>query len=248
LNQLNVHFLPSLVRPEELAGGTAVVIDVLRATTTIVYALAAGARAVIPCLTIDEARGKAASLQRGQVVLAGERGGLPIPGFDLGNSPREFTRQSVGGKTVVLTTTNGTAALLHCRPAERILVASFANLSALCYVLGRCPRVRLVCAGTDGHLTGEDGLLAGAIAEQLQARGNVSSDSDAGVVLTLWSSTIESATGDQRAARLIAAMRESPGGRNLVRIGMDRDIETAAEIDRFNIVPGFDPSTGEVTI
>src|SRR5687768_3032349 len=119
---LDVHFLPELTSPEELAGGVVVVIDVLRASTTITYALAAGARELIPCLEIDDARAAATKLPPAQVVLGGERQGLPIAGFDLGNSPRDYTPERVGGKTVVFTTTNGTKAMLQCRQAARVLI------------------------------------------------------------------------------------------------------------------------------
>ena len=86
-----VHLLPSLIPPGSLRGGVAVVVDVLRATTVMVHALAAGCEAVIPCAEIDEAKAIAAGLPAGTALLAGEREGLPIPGFDLGNSPGEFT-------------------------------------------------------------------------------------------------------------------------------------------------------------
>src|SRR5436305_14591547 len=105
---VQVHLLPALVPPGRLAGGVAVVIDVLRATTTIVHALAAGCIAVRPCAEIAEARELADRLPAGKVLLAGERGGKPIEGFDLGNSPREFTSSRCKGTTLVLTTTNGT--------------------------------------------------------------------------------------------------------------------------------------------
>ncbi|MEX2114189.1 MAG: 2-phosphosulfolactate phosphatase, partial [Pirellulales bacterium] len=87
--------MPEHVQPGDLANSTAVVIDVLRATTTIVAALAAGARAVVPCLTIEDAKTAAAALPREETVLGGERGGLPIEGFDLGNSPAEYTPERV---------------------------------------------------------------------------------------------------------------------------------------------------------
>src|SRR5687768_10758642 len=132
---LNVHFLPDLTTPAELAGGVVVVIDVLRASTTITYALAAGAREVIPCLEIEEARAAAAKLPPGQAVLGGERHGLPIEGFDLGNSPRDYTPQRVGGKTVVFTTTNGTKAMMQCRQAAGVLIGSYVNFSALVQTL-----------------------------------------------------------------------------------------------------------------
>src|SRR5919201_7009620 len=88
---VQVHLLPQLIPPGRLAGGVAVVVDVLRATTTIVHALAAGCVAVRPCATVEEARALADRLPAGKVLLGGERQGLPLQGFDLGNSPREYT-------------------------------------------------------------------------------------------------------------------------------------------------------------
>src|SRR5262249_62052189 len=110
---LHVHLLPTLAPPGALAGATAVVVDVLRATTTIVHALAAGCIAVRPVGEVEEARKLADSMRAGRVILAGEREGKKIPGFDHGNSPLEFTPESCRDRTLVLTTTNGTRALLH---------------------------------------------------------------------------------------------------------------------------------------
>src|SRR5262245_20772094 len=103
--QLHVRLLPALIPLDGLNGATAVAIDVLRATTTIVTALANEAREVIPCQEIEEARVAAASRPAGSTVLGGERGGLKIPGFDCGNSPAEYTAAAVGGKAVIFTTT-----------------------------------------------------------------------------------------------------------------------------------------------
>src|SRR5947208_10202296 len=114
------HLLPGLLEPPELRGGVAVVIDVLRATSTIVHALAAGAQALIPCCEIDEARRIAATFPPGTALLGGERRGVMIPGFDLGNSPGDYTAEVVGGKIVVFTTTNGTGALFRAREARRV--------------------------------------------------------------------------------------------------------------------------------
>ena len=114
---LNVHALPKLVEPKDLADGTVVVIDVLRASTTIIAALEAGAVEVIPCLEIDDARRVAAQFPAEEVILGGERQGLPIEGFDLGNSPEDYTPYAVAGKTLVFTTTNGTRAMIHARQA-----------------------------------------------------------------------------------------------------------------------------------
>src|SRR6185436_10147310 len=116
--------LPALAEPGDLAGRTVVVIDVLRATTTIITALAAGATQVVPCQEIEEARRLAGQFSP-PAITGGERGGRQIPGFDLGNSPRAYTRKRVGGRPVVFTTTNGTRAMLRCREAGRVLIGAF---------------------------------------------------------------------------------------------------------------------------
>src|SRR5262245_33149102 len=148
--RLDVHLLPALVEPQQLGGQIVAVIDVLRATTTIIHALAAGANGVVPCLEVEDALHIAAGEVSGRAVLGGERGGLPIPGFDLGNSPREYTRDRVGGTSVIFTTTNGTRALLRCKAARRVVIGAFANLSALCRELDNHAAISLLCAGTNG--------------------------------------------------------------------------------------------------
>ena len=165
-----VHLLPSLIPPGSLRGGVAVVVDVLRATTVMVHALAAGCEAVIPCGEIDEAKAIAASLPPGTALLAGERQGLPIPGFDLGNSPGDFTPEVCRGKTLVMTTTNGTRAILASLEAERVYIASFGNLRATSDEISvqflkkdHGHSVHIICAGTEGFISLEDTLLAGAL-------------------------------------------------------------------------------------
>jgi 2-phosphosulfolactate phosphatase len=247
MRPLNVHSVPEHAQPDDLEGSTAVVIDVLRATTTIVTALSAGARAVIPCLTIGDALAAAAALPRESVILGGERGGLPIDGFDLGNSPAEYTRERVDGKTVVLTTTNGTRALLHCREADTVLAGAFANISALVAELAECPRVEIVCAGTDGRVTDEDLLLAGAIVDRLAESRDWQLNAAAEATLRGWRATCgNNLTRAERTERIVAAMSAAPGGRNLIEIGMAADIELSAQRDTANVVPRYDVSTGEI--
>src|SRR5438105_4631211 len=148
---VRVHLLPDLVPPGSLPGGVAVVVDVLRATTTMIYALAAGCVCVRPCAEVEEARGLADQMRAGRVLLGGERGGVPLPGFDLGNSPREFKPKLCRGSTLVLTTTNGTRALLKAAEADRVLVAGFVNYSAVCEQVRQDSRpIHIVCAGTEG--------------------------------------------------------------------------------------------------
>ena len=156
-----VYFLPSLADAAMFVGRTVVVVDILRATTTIVHALAAGAKEVIPLLDVAEARCKAQAIGSA-VMLGGERGGKRIEGFDLGNSPTEYTAEAVGGKSVVFTTTNGTRAMQLCRSANRVLIGAFTNFSAVCRELEREEHVDILCAGTDGQITREDVLFAGS--------------------------------------------------------------------------------------
>ena len=115
-----VHLVPQLVEPARLQDGIAVVIDALRASTTIVHALAAGCLSVRPCVEIAEAQALATTFPAGSVLLGGERGGRPIPGFDLGNSPAEYSAARCYGKTLILTTSHGTRAIpIAIGPAVR---------------------------------------------------------------------------------------------------------------------------------
>src|SRR5437764_4244443 len=172
--EVQVHLLPELIPPGRLAGGVAVVIDVLRATTTMIYALAAGCTCVRPCAEVEEARELAGGMRAGRVLLGGERGGKPLPGFDLGNSPREYTGKLCKGCTLVLTTTNGTRALLRAAEAARTLLAGFVNYSAVCEQLRQETRpIHIICAGTEGDVTLEDTLLAGALVDYLCETTNV---------------------------------------------------------------------------
>jgi 2-phosphosulfolactate phosphatase len=241
-----------------LAGGTAVVIDVLRATTTTIHALAAGAAKVIPYLEVEDARRAAAAMPADSCILGGERGGVRIAGFDLGNSPNEYAPHVVSGKTVLITTTNGTKALLHCRLAERIMLGAFVNLSAVCRAVRGRPRVDLVCAGTRDEIAREDALLAGAMVERLTAndplpngsKPNGSTPSDlalndqALIARDLWRCVARDCEGSSE--RLARRLGECRGGCDLAALGMSSDIVVAADIDRFDIVPRWDPIAGHV--
>jgi 2-phosphosulfolactate phosphatase len=240
-----VHLLPFLFQPKELRGGTAVVIDVLRASTTITHALAAGASAVIPCEEVEEARQIAANLPATQVVLGGERDSKKIEGFDLDNSPFQYTPETIGGKTVVFTTTNGTRALSLSQQAECIVLGSFVNLNAVIALLAEDHRdVHLVCAGTHGQISAEDVLCAGAIAEGLATTlGSTSRRHDqTRIAMDFFSANM------QDESSLLEALRESLGGRNLHQLGFDADIERAATRDLFDLVPRYSPQTGRLEV
>jgi 2-phosphosulfolactate phosphatase len=182
-------------------------------------------------------------------VLGGERGGLRIEGFQLGNSPAEYTAQTVGGKRVVFTTTNGTRAMIHCRQARRVLVAAMVNYSAVCRELQGETAVDIVCAGTDGHVTREDTLLAGAIVDDLlRAREAqqpaLALNDQAEIAADAWRAAVGQLTGSSLLAN---AMRHSLGGRNLIEIGQENDIDLAAQLDQFDLVAELDLNAWRIT-
>ncbi len=233
-----VHMLPSLMSPGCLQGGVAVVIDVLRASTTIVHALAHGANAVVPCASVAEAQDAASRHDRSHVLLGGERHGQLIDGFDLDNSPLAYTSDVVAGKTIVFTTTNGTLALRACEAASRVLIGAFVNRSAITRLLRSDGRpAHLVCAGTDGHLTAEDILFAGALAADL---GPQFPDVQTQMAIDYYRSP---STDD---ATFSATIRASRGGQNLLRLGLDADVDRASQSDRFDLVPEWQFDTNRL--
>ncbi len=239
--ELVIHPLPETVAPADLAGGVVVVIDVLRATTVIVHALAQGARAVVAAASIEEARRAASRWPAQDRLLGGERHGVTIAGFDLDNSPFSYSPEVVAGKTIVFTTTNGTRAIRWAEQAAEIRIAAFANLSAVVESLrGETRPVHLLCAGTDNRITGEDLLVAGGIAEGLSQFFTIQRESQ--IFAEFWRQH-----GVEPRERL-QTMRESAGGRNLVELGFDRDIERASLVDLFSVVPVLDRESGELRI
>jgi 2-phosphosulfolactate phosphatase len=227
---VGVYLCPTLVPASGLREGVVVVIDVLRATTTMIHALAAGCEAIFPCATIPEAQTLATALPPVvKVLLAGERQGAPLPGFDLGNSPRECTEATCRGTTLVMTTSNGTQAILRALTAERAYLAAFVNYSAVCERLKAEKRpVYVLCAGDGGAVALEDALLAGAIVHFLAARGESSLDDGARLAQDCFLAHGRS---------LEAALRLGSGGVRLRALGYDEDIHAAAQVDAFHFVP-----------
>jgi len=221
----------------DLGGTVCVVFDVLRATSSIVTALAHGAAGILPVAELSEAM--AVRQVRPDVLLAGERNGIRIPAslsggvdFDLGNSPREFTPERVRGRTLVMTTTNGTRALRACAGAQRVLAGALVNLGALVRLIEqhRPPQLLLVGGGTLEQAAFEDALAAGALADAvwpLYAEGQVS---DGALMARHLYRTF--------AADLLAAFRLSRNGRRLLaRPELRDDVSFCATRDLFEVVP-----------
>ncbi len=166
---------------------TAVVIDVLRATSVITTALENGAREVIPVKTVEEAQNLYAQCDTAKTLRGGERNALKIEGFDLSNSPLEYKKKVVEGKTLILTTTNGTNAINNIIGADEVVLACFRNVAAVVeHIVGLSHRgsrdIAIVCAGTESHFSLDDGLCAGMIIELLKQQTEVETD-DLGLLL-----------------------------------------------------------------
>lgn len=215
--------LLELYRPEP--GWRAVVIDVLRFTTCVAAAVAAGCEALVPCETPEEARER----RQGRGLLAGERGSVPLPGFDLGNSPFEFVPEAVAGRTIYVTTTNGTRAV---RTVGEGLLAALVNRRAVVERLGAGgASVRIVCSGNSGALSAEDWIAAGAILAGLRDAGRAVQADDAA---RLAEASFRHAEGD-----LPAALAGTDHGRSLVGLGLQPDVAFCARLDLWDVAPAF---------
>jgi 2-phosphosulfolactate phosphatase len=233
--QIYVSLLPSHCAIDATTD-VAVVIDVLRATSVIATALSAGADSVVTCREVTQAREYADSFSP-RPLLCGERQCQPIDGFDLGNSPAEYTSERVLGRRLVLTTTNGTTAIEATQHAAKVVTASFLNLSSVVSSIADVGKVHLVCAGTDGHITIEDVLLAGALIDRCRSSYSAVATGDESVLASqLWQSWFDSQQMPGREA-LSARLRETRGGRNLVRQGYHADLDRCASIDSLQILP-----------
>jgi 2-phosphosulfolactate phosphatase len=166
--RVDVAVTPDGLRQQSVAASTVIVIDVLRAATCIVTALANGCAGIVPVATPEDARVRLAA--HPGALVAGERRGEPLEGFDLGNSPLEFTRERIGGRTVIMTTSNGTRALLAARGAPAIGVAAFVNVdAAAAWAVAARRDVLLLCSGERGARSLEDHVCAGLLAERVLA-------------------------------------------------------------------------------
>lgn len=230
-------------RPAEaFADKTVVVIDVLRATSMVAALLAAGAKEVLPVAQVDEARDLAARLGE-KALLAGERGGLPPPGFDLGNSPLAVTSSLVNDRSVVLTTTNGTQAVHRAARSESLVAAAFVNAGAVVEWLQlKAPsEIAIICAGTQGDFSLDDALCAGLLVERLtafQSGAKEAKNNQAGKAIEVTDAAWAAKALFQRhRGELIQALSTCRHGRVLTSIGQADDIQFAAQIDRYDVVP-----------
>lgn len=237
--RIDVAFLPRDADPEILKTRAAVVFDVLRATTSMTAALVAGVEEIQIFANVASVRKSAGEIGLyPKPLLCGEENCLPPEGFDLGNSPGAFDR-SLKGRTLFMSTTNGTKAIIAARTAKLLLVGALVNASAVAgAVIESGLDVTLICAGTNGEMAIEDAIGAGAVIEALRQ--------SSGQALARSGQAMEESDGARMALRLFQSAKNDlkgalscgAGGRNVLRAGLSQDIDFAASLDRFGKVVG----------
>lgn len=229
---LDVCFSPELLPLYDLHGKVAVVVDILRATSSIVTALAQGVTHLVPYSELDECRAQAST----GYLTAAERDGRQAEGVDLGNSPFGYLDGvvPVQGRCVAITTTNGTRALHLSAAADEILVGAFLNIGAIADHLRRLQKdVVVVCAGWKGKFCLEDTLFGGALATRLQTDFDTTGSDATLAALDLW----QAAEPD-----VAAYLLKSSHVRRLNSLESHKDMEFCIRQDEYNLVPIFDGS------
>ena len=231
--RLDVFFTPHQAKPADTAARLVVIVDVLRASTTVATALGNGAKTVMPLEGADEVIFRSKEFARSQIILAGEQKMHPITGFDLGNSPQDFTKKAVEGKTILITTTNGTRALLGVQGARDIVIASYVNFTAVLAMMKVAASsntdIAIICAGEEGGFTLEDAACAGRYVRAIPRRTDSVQVNDAAAASVL----IEKKYGDN----IEKVFKESSHGQALAEAGFGDDLAAAAEVDSYPVVP-----------
>jgi 2-phosphosulfolactate phosphatase len=232
--KIDAYFTPLGLNAGDLSGRGVVVIDVLRATSSIVTALAAGAKAVVPAASSEEAVRLTANLEKNGIVLAGERRMLKIEGFGLGNSPREMTPDAVGGKTMFLATTNGTPALLAAQGGDPVLVAAALNFDAVAAraraLFAERGDLVIICAGREKQFALEDAYTAGRLIKAAKKGARKVALNDAAQVAL----DLAAQHGGWR-----DAFAASDAARQLAEAGLAEDVTFCAHPDRVAVVPVY---------
>jgi len=236
--QVKTSFLPACAKTVADAD-VAIVIDVLRASSVIVTALAAGARRTFTTREVAQARRMADAYESDQgsaPLLCGERQCVKMEGFDLGNSPASYTANRVKGRDLILTTTNGTQAIAAAESAREVWIGCFLNLSAIRTALPQHAKIELICAGTNGSITMEDVLFAGAIVADCEQQFEVETNDESIIARQLWTASF----GTKpllSPEHLTSVLNRSQGGRNLIRVGYESDIRLCANVDAYSVIP-----------
>lgn len=221
--KIEVCLTPALLHLHDIKNSIVVVIDIFRATSSICYGIENGAEAIIPVASVEICSSYADT----HCLLAAERNGEVVEGFDFGNSPFSYTKEKVEGKTVVLTTTNGTFAISESKHAKKVIIGSFLNLSAICNWLNLQEEdILLLCSGWKNNINLEDTLFAGAVISRL--KGDYRLD-DAGIAAC---DLYNLAKTD-----LQGYLKKSSHSERLRKLGIEKDIEFCLGIDQTTAIP-----------
>lgn len=218
------------VEERDIKDKVAVVIDVLRATSTIITALYNGCKEVIPLAEIEEAVNISKNYEKDTFILGGERNSEKIEGFHLSNSPGEYYREQVEGKTVLITTTNGTKAITKASDAKEVVLASFINISIVCdYLAALGQDIAIICAGTVGKFSADDILVAGALIHGLRKKNIFLELDDMGLTAEfMYQHSKEDLHG---------VLSKTAHYSTLKDLGLQRDLEDCLALDTAPIVP-----------
>jgi 2-phosphosulfolactate phosphatase len=230
---IEIQFLPSPPNPSLLSDRVVVVIDVLRATSVMVHAMSQEASEIIPLATVEEAFRMAKAFPRGFVILGGERENKEIPGFDLGNSPKEYVAERVKGKKLILTTTNGTRAFHTVSSGKEILAGSFFNIGA---IAERCLESNrdlfIFPSGDKGSFSLEDTLCGGMLIDLIIKKEKKQ-------IFLTDASYCAQILYQRFKDNLLEAFHLSHHGKELINRGFEDDLAYCAQIDMIDIVPEF---------
>lgn len=230
IRKVEVFFSPAQVDELHLRDKNVVVVDVLRASTTIATALYHGAKEIIPVATIESAVKVSGSLFGDVTLRGGERNGKIIDGFNLGNSPREYTEEAVRGKSIIYTTTNGSATMVKARYAKNLIIAGFMNLSKVTAFLKAMKEdFLIICAGKQNDFCMEDAVCAGMILYKFQKSNRNLLLDDAGLASVMLFKKI--------GRNVMIMLQESDHGKFLSEIGYEDDLTVCAAIDSVPVLP-----------
>lgn len=214
-----------------LKGKLVVVIDTLRATSVITTALVNGAKEVIPVADIEEAVNMSYNFDEDEILLGGERNAVKIDGFDLSNSPLEYSKDVVDGKTIILTTTNGTRALKKASSSDDVIVGCLLNVSSIAeYIQKEDKDAVIICAGTEGKFSIDDIITAGAILHKLNKLKQYESDDLSKASYFLYESFQDN---------ILNIMKYGYHLNRIEKLGYHNDVEFCTTIDKFSIVPKY---------
>jgi 2-phosphosulfolactate phosphatase len=226
MNSIEVCFTPELIHLHEVKGKLVVVVDIFRATSTMVAALAHGVTEILPFADLESCR----AMQGQGYLIAGERDGLTAPGFELGNSPVAYLEGNYAGKKLAMTTTNGTLALEKSKGASEILIGAFPNLKATAsYIQSRNLDVLIHCAGWKGRFNLEDSLYAGALVQALSS-SHVNQEDGAIAMSSLFAQAI---------GNLAEYLAQASHAKRLQNHGIEADIAFCLTLNRYDQVIGL---------